>query len=158
MKIQPCVLFSTPLTKLYSTEKYMRHYSASKDSDDSTIATETVNTVHCLRLNCKTTQHFSDRICLRPQGESGETTVDGTIRNNRSHPWSRHSKAGSPVYSFPLQAWTGPEVSRRLRLPDFKTIGTWRSQDSQRYAPAAFTPRKYSWYSFLSEAESTPGP
>ena len=24
----------------------------------------------------------------------------------------------------PLQAWTGPEGSRRLRLPDFKTIGT----------------------------------
>ena len=23
-----------------------------------------------------------------------------------------------------LQAWTGPERSRRLRLPDFKTIGT----------------------------------
>jgi hypothetical protein len=23
-----------------------------------------------------------------------------------------------------LQAWTGPEVSRRLRLPDFKTIDT----------------------------------
>jgi hypothetical protein len=23
-----------------------------------------------------------------------------------------------------LQAWTGPEVSRRLRLPDFKTVGT----------------------------------
>ena len=26
--------------------------------------------------------------------------------------------------SVPLQAWTGPEGSRRLRLPDFKTIGT----------------------------------
>src|SRR5215475_7292663 len=26
------------------------------------------------------------------------------------------------------------------------------------YVPAAFTPRKYSWYSFLLEAESTPGP
>jgi hypothetical protein len=25
---------------------------------------------------------------------------------------------------IPLQAWTGPEDSRRLRLPDFKTIGT----------------------------------
>ena len=25
---------------------------------------------------------------------------------------------------LPLQAWTGPEGSRRLRLPDFKTIGT----------------------------------
>jgi len=26
----------------------------------------------------------------------------------------------------PLQAWTGPEGSRRLRFTDFKTIGTWR--------------------------------
>jgi len=23
-----------------------------------------------------------------------------------------------------LQAWTGPEDSRRLRIPDFKTLGT----------------------------------
>jgi len=28
--------------------------------------------------------------------------------------------------AIPLQAWTGPEGSRRLRLPDFKTVGTWR--------------------------------
>ena len=26
--------------------------------------------------------------------------------------------------AIPLQAWTDPEVSRRLRLQDFKTIGT----------------------------------
>jgi hypothetical protein len=26
--------------------------------------------------------------------------------------------------AVPLQAWTGPEGSSRLRLPDFKTIGT----------------------------------
>jgi hypothetical protein len=26
--------------------------------------------------------------------------------------------------TIPLEAWTGPEGSRRLRLPDFKTIGT----------------------------------
>jgi hypothetical protein len=26
--------------------------------------------------------------------------------------------------AIPLQAWTGPSGSRRLRLPDFKTIGT----------------------------------
>ena len=25
--------------------------------------------------------------------------------------------------TVPLQAWTGPEGSRRLRLPDFKTVG-----------------------------------
>jgi len=28
----------------------------------------------------------------------------------------------------------------------------------QPYAPAVFTPKKYSWYSFLLEAESTPRP
>jgi len=26
--------------------------------------------------------------------------------------------------AIPLQAWTGPEGSRRMRPPDFKTIGT----------------------------------
>jgi hypothetical protein len=30
-------------------------------------------------------------------------------------------KAGK---STPLQAWTSPEGSRRLKLPDFKTVGT----------------------------------
>jgi len=28
------------------------------------------------------------------------------------------------VKAIPLQAWTGPEFSRSLRLPDFNTIGT----------------------------------
>jgi hypothetical protein len=26
--------------------------------------------------------------------------------------------------AIPLQAWTGPESSRKFRLPDLKTIGT----------------------------------
>jgi hypothetical protein len=26
--------------------------------------------------------------------------------------------------AVPFQAWTGPEGSRSLRLPDFKTVGT----------------------------------
>jgi len=30
----------------------------------------------------------------------------------------------SKCKAIPLQAWTGPEGSRRMRLPDFKTIGT----------------------------------
>jgi hypothetical protein len=33
---------------------------------------------------------------------------------------------GKKVKGIPLQAWTGPEVSRRLRTQDFKTIGTRR--------------------------------
>jgi len=28
--------------------------------------------------------------------------------------------------AIPLQTWTDPEGSRRMRLPDFKTIGTRR--------------------------------
>jgi hypothetical protein len=58
--------------------------------------------------------------------------------------------------AIPLQALIGPEGSRRLRLPDVKTIGTSRWLGCQPYAPAAFTPRKFSWYSFQLEAESTP--
>ena len=50
--------------------------------------------------------------------------------------WSVKGKA------IPLQAWTGPEGSRRLRFPDFKTVGTWRWQGCQPYAPAAFYPQE----------------
>jgi hypothetical protein len=31
---------------------------------------------------------------------------------------------GKKGKAIPLQAWTSPEGSRRLRLPDLKTIGT----------------------------------
>jgi hypothetical protein len=44
--------------------------------------------------------------------------------------------------AIPLQALTGPEGSRRVRLPEFKTIGTWRWQGCQPYAPAAFIPQE----------------
>jgi len=37
---------------------------------------------------------------------------------------NKHSKGKGKA--IPLQAWTGPEGSRRLRLPDFKTISTQR--------------------------------
>jgi len=43
---------------------------------------------------------------------------------------------------IPVQTWTGSEVSRSLRLPDFETVGTWRWYGCQLYAPAAFTPQK----------------
>jgi len=34
-----------------------------------------------------------------------------------------HLKMGKGK-AIPLQAWKGPKGSRRLRLPDFKAIGT----------------------------------
>jgi hypothetical protein len=46
----------------------------------------------------------------------------------------------------------------RLRFTDFKTIGILKWYGFQPYAPAVFTPRNYSLYSFLLEAKSTPGP
>ena len=39
-----------------------------------------------------------------------------------SHPW----QCCWFFFLIPLLAWTGPEGSRRLRLPDFKTVGTWK--------------------------------
>ena len=59
----------------------------------------------------------------------------------------------------------GPEGSRRVKAPSFRDNGTVMVVGCQPYAPAAFTPRsipsddrKHTWYSFLLEAESTPGP
>ena len=57
----------------------------------------------------------------------------------------------------------GPEGSRRVKAPSFRDNGTVMVVGCQPYAPAAFTPRsiaddrKHTWYSFLLEAESTPG-
>jgi hypothetical protein len=49
------------------------------------------------------------------------------------HPWDyltryqfREIFVQNKVKAIPLQAWTGSEGSRRLRLPDFKTVVTWR--------------------------------
>jgi hypothetical protein len=41
--------------------------------------------------------------------------------------------------AVPLQAWSGPEGSRKLRFPDFVTTA---QEGGKPYAPAAFTPRK----------------
>ena len=44
-----------------------------------------------------------------------------TLREERKLRVSENRVKGKAI---PLQAWTGPEGSRRLRLPDFKTVGT----------------------------------
>ena len=60
--------------------------------------------------------------------------------------------------AVPLQAWSGPEGSRKLRFPDFMTT----AQDGGKVVSLThrppLPPRKCSWYLFLLEAESTPGP
>ena len=41
-----------------------------------------------------------------------------------------------------LQAWSGPEGSRKLRFPDYMTTAQDGGKVVKPYAPAAFTPRK----------------
>ena len=48
-----------------------------------------------------------------------------------------------------VHLWTDPEYSRRLGLLEFL--------ESRHMPPADLIPKKYSWYLFLLEAESTPG-
>ena len=57
----------------------------------------------------------------------------------------------------PLQAWSGPEGSRNLRLPDYmkrhrKVVRLSILRTGRRY------PQEMLLYLCLSEAESTPGP
>jgi len=44
-----------------------------------------------------------------------------SLKSKASDTFSEDKGKGKAI---PLQAWTDPESSRRLRLPDFKTIGT----------------------------------
>ena len=54
--------------------------------------------------------------------------------------WTKQSKA------IPLQAWTGPEGSRRLRLPDFKTVGKVVSPSTGRLYPPGSIPGIHFWW------------
>jgi len=43
---------------------------------------------------------------------------------NKANWTAQRGKVKGKGKAIPLQAWAGLEGSRRLRLPDFKTIGT----------------------------------
>jgi hypothetical protein len=49
------------------------------------------------------------------------TTLWRVFDFQREEKTSRYSKK---IKATPVKAWAGPEVSRRLRPPDLKTIGT----------------------------------
>jgi hypothetical protein len=61
--------------------------------------------------------------------------------------------------AIPLQAWTGSESFRILRLPDFKTIGTHMKvvRFTALSTRRLYLPRNIHGTHFL-ESESTPGP
>ena len=55
-----------------------------------------------------------------PEGQTDETWEPSKSNENQGE-LDRKVKKGKAI---PLQAWTGPEGSRRLRLPYFMTTGT----------------------------------
>jgi len=74
------------------------------------------------------------------------------------HMLSVHSEGKGKGKAVLLQAWSGPEGSRKLRFPDFMTTAQDGGKVISLTHQPPFTPRKYNWYSFLLEAETTPGP
>ena len=60
--------------------------------------------------------------------------------------------------AVPLQAWSGPEGSRKLRFPYFMTTAQDGGKVVRFTHRPPLPPRKCYWYSFLLEADSTPGP
>jgi len=57
----------------------------------------------------------------------------------------------------PITGLKCPEGYRKLRFPDYVTM----AQEGVKFVSLTprplFTPRKYSWYSFLLEVQSSPG-
>jgi len=62
------------------------------------------------------------------------------------------------VKAVPLQAWSDPEDSRKLRFPDFTTMAQYGGKVVSLTHRPPLPRSKCSWYSFLLETESTPGP
>ena len=66
---------------------------------------------------------FSIRCLIARQYENRHSTTRMNLTNDNTK-----LKFKQPTYKRKGKgkAWTGPEGSRRLRFPDFKTLGTWR--------------------------------
>ena len=55
--------------------------------------------------------------------------------------------------AVPLEAWSGPQGSRKLRFPGFMTTAQEGGKVVSLTHRPRFTVRKFSWYSFLLEIE-----
>jgi len=62
------------------------------------------------------------------------------------------------VKSSPVTGLEWPRGFQEVKFPIFYDNNAGGGKVCQPYAPAAFSHRKYTWYSFLSEAETTLGP
>jgi len=63
-------------------------------------------------------------ICLLYNEEENIVLIALNIMTQRTGQNNLFIINGYEGKATPLQVWRGPEGSRRLRLPDFKTVGT----------------------------------
>ena len=89
------------------------------------------------------TPDFAYRVYCLPSPTLMEKSGDFSV------PTSNISRITGPRY---------PEGSRNLRFPDYVTMAQDVGKVVSLTHRPLFTPRKDAWYSFLLEAESTPGP
>ena len=115
--------------------------------------TESITYINVCLLIIWLIQHYKLSTYIHPSHALLHVSVGNYGRKRVAQP---HVKGKGKA--VPLQAWTGPEGSRKLRFPDFMTT----AKDGGKVVSLTHRPplpaRKYSWYSFLLEAESTPGP
>jgi hypothetical protein len=104
---------------------------------------------------------FENRVLRKIVGpKRDEVTGEWRVLHNEelNDPYCSPNIVRGKGKAVPLQAWSGPEGSKKLRFPAFMTT----AQDSGKVVSLThrppLPPRKYTWYSFLLEAESTPGP
>jgi len=101
-----------------------------------------------------------DVSCFHQDSNHGPSSTYPTQYTDYSSPstFTLYSHSKGKGIAVPLQAWSGPEGSRKLRFPDYMTT----AQDGGKVVSLThrlpLPPRKCSWYLFLLEAESTPGP
>jgi hypothetical protein len=70
----------------------------------------------------------------------------------------RHLDLSERIWYSPVTGLEWPRGFQEVRVPRLHDSGTGWWYGGQPYAPAAFTPKKCCWYSFLLEAESTADP
>jgi hypothetical protein len=67
---------------------------------------------------------FSTYLCKECEKERNIYEILIYVRYGNKHKYGVTVTSLCKGKAIPLQAWTGPEGSRRLRLPHFLTLGT----------------------------------
>jgi hypothetical protein len=102
------------------------------------IYTPNIHSLSGIRNHDHSVSPSKDSSCLRPLGYRDRLIIIGKV--------------------IPVHAVEAPRVARDRSSHICRHSANKCRQGRQPYAPAAFYPPEKSWYSFLLEAESTPGP